>query len=122
MRALLDTHTLLWWDGGVLPARTVRVIRGADEVYVSAASAWEAAIKAALGRLDAAAPMAAVARAYGFRELPISFAHAERVRSLPPLHRDPFDRMLVAQALVEGLTIVSRDRALVGYGVPLAWR
>jgi PIN domain nuclease of toxin-antitoxin system len=119
---LLDTHTLLWWDAGTLPAKTTRLIRDADEVFVSAASAWEASIKASLGRLEAAVPMSTVVRGYGFRELPISFEHAERVRSLPNLHRDPFDRMLIAQAFVEGLTIVTRDPAFAPYAVPLAWR
>jgi PIN domain nuclease of toxin-antitoxin system len=122
VKALLDTHTLLWWDAGTLPARTIRIIRDADEVFVSVASAWEASIKASLGKLKAAAPMSTVARAYGFRELRISFEHAERVASLPKLHRDPFDRMLIAQAFVEGLTIVTRDPEFPPYGVPLAWR
>ena len=122
MRALLDTHTLLWWDAGKLPAKTIRIVREADEVFVSAASAWEASIKIALGKLKTAAPMSAVARAYGFRELQISFEHADRVGALPKLHRDPFDRMLIAQAFVEGLTIVTRDPEFAPYGVPVAWR
>ena len=122
MRALLDTHTLIWWDAGALPAKTARVIRDADEVFVSAASAWEVTIKASLGKLKAAAPISAVARGYGFQELPISFAHAERVAALPMLHRDPFDRMLIAQAFVEGLTIITRDPAFAPYGVAVGWR
>jgi PIN domain nuclease of toxin-antitoxin system len=122
VKALLDTHTLLWWDSGKLPAKTVRIIRDADEVFVSVASAWEASIKTALGKLKAAAPMSAVARAYGFRELRISFEHAEKVGALPRLHRDPFDRMLIAQAFVEGLTIVTRDPEFPPYGVPVIWR
>lgn len=122
MRALLDTHTLIWWDAGVLPAKTARIIRDADEVFVSAASAWEATIKTSLGKLRAAAPMSAVARAYGFQELSITFAHAERVGTLRQLHRDPFDRVLIAQALVEGLTIVTRDPAFAPYGVAVVWR
>jgi PIN domain nuclease of toxin-antitoxin system len=122
VRTLLDTHTLIWWDAGTLPAKTIRIIRDADEVFVSAASVWEASIKASLGKLKAIASMSTVVRAYGFRELPISFAHAERVESLPKLHRDPFDRMLIAQAFVEGLTIVTRDPEFAPYGVPIAWR
>lgn len=122
MRVLLDTHTLIWWDAGSLPAGATRIIRRADEVFVSAASAWEATIKASLGKLKAAAPMSAVARGYGFRELSISFSHAERIAALPKLHRDPFDRLLIAQALVEGLTIVTRDPAFAPYGVAVAWR
>jgi PIN domain nuclease of toxin-antitoxin system len=122
VRVLLDTHTLIWWDVGSLPARPTSIIRRADEVFVSAASAWEVTIKASLGKLKAAAPMSAVARGYGFRELAISFVHAERVATLPRLHRDPFDRLLIAQALVEGLTIVTRDPEFAPYGVALAWR
>jgi PIN domain nuclease of toxin-antitoxin system len=121
VRVLLDTHVLIWWDAGSLPARPTRIIRRADEVFVSAASAWEATIKVSLGKLKAAAPMSAVARAYGFRELPISFAHAERVATLPKLHRDPFDRLLIAQALTDGLTIVTRDPEFAAYSVAIAW-
>jgi PIN domain nuclease of toxin-antitoxin system len=122
VRVLLDTRTLIWWDTGSLPAGPTRIIRRADEVFLSAASAWEAAIKASLGKLKAVAPMSAVARGYGFRELPISFAHAERIVALPKLHRDPFDRLLIAQALVEGLTIVTQDPEFAPYGVAVAWR
>jgi PIN domain nuclease of toxin-antitoxin system len=113
---------MLWWDAGTLPAATVKLIQDADEVYVSAASAWEVAIKEAIGKLRASATVSAVARAYGFRELPILFAHAERVRTLPAVHRDPFDRMLCAQAFVEGLTIVTRDRVFSRYRASVAWR
>ena len=121
MRLLLDTHALIFWDTGALPSTVVRRIQRASEVFVSAATAWEIAIKASLGRLRMTSSVAEVAASYGFRELPVSFAHAHRVSALPPIHRDPFDRLLVAQAMTEELTLVSRDRALAGYGVSVVW-
>jgi PIN domain nuclease of toxin-antitoxin system len=118
---LLDTHTFLWWDEGVLPAPVSRRIRSADTVLVSAASAWEIAIKAGLGKIVVNASFAEAVADYGFGELPVRFVHAEFVRTLPPLHRDPFDRILVAQAIVEGLTIVTRDGLVTAYAVPSVW-
>lgn len=121
MDLLLDTHTFLWWDAAKLPAAVVKRIQSADEVYVSAASAWEIAIKAALGKLVARAALADAIKDYGFRPLPITLEHGDAVRLLPHHHRDPFDRMLVAQARVEGMTLVSRDPVFSAYGVPVAW-
>lgn len=121
MRLLLDTHAFLWWDEGVLPANVVRRVREAQTVHVSAASAWEVAIKAGLGKIVVTGSFAEATRDYGFKELPVGFAHAEFVRALPPLHRDPFDRILVAQAIVEGLTILTRDPLVRAYAVPTAW-
>jgi PIN domain nuclease of toxin-antitoxin system len=121
LKLLLDTHTFLWWDEGKLPAKVVRRIRAAETVEVSAASAWEVAIKAGLGKIAVHGSFADAVDDYGFRELTIRFAHAELVRTLPPLHRDPFDRMLVAQAIVEGLTIVTRDALVAAYAVPTLW-
>jgi PIN domain nuclease of toxin-antitoxin system len=85
-------------------------------VFVSAASLWEANIKMALGKLEVRASLAATVDASGFQRLAIDFAHADAVRGLPPLHADPFDRMLVAQAAVDRLHLVSSDRALAQYG------
>lgn len=121
MRLLLDTHAFLWWDDGKLPAKVVARIRDADEVYVRAATAWEIAIKSALGKIDVAAPVARALDDYAFRALAITLEHADAARSLPPRHRDPFDRMLVAQALVEGLSIVSKDPLLAAYGARVLW-
>lgn len=121
MNLLLDTHTFLWWDEGKLPQAVVRRIQRAGDVYVSAASAWEMAIKAGLGKLVMKSSLAPAVADYGFEPLAVSLEHADAVRSLPRHHRDPFDRMLVAQARVEGLTIVSRDRALSAYDVPIVW-
>ena len=118
MRVLLDTHLLLWALSAParLPVAARRLIRDAD-VYVSAASIWEISIKAALGKLtaDPQEVLAALEPA-GFLSLPVAGVHAARVSSLPPVHRDPFDRLLVAQALVEPMRLVSTDAALRGYG------
>jgi len=90
-------------------------------VYVSAASAWEAAIKLALGRLRLQDPFASLVEGSGFQELPITFSHAEQLLALPRHHADPFDRMLVAQAQVESLTLVTHDDQLTPYQVSIAW-
>lgn len=120
MNLLLDTHVLIWWDEGRrIAAEARRAIEEADTVYVSAASAWEVAIKTALGRLRPTRTVEQAASESGFLELPITFGHAEQVTALPPHHRDPFDRMLVAQAAVEGLTLVTRDPVFARYGVVL---
>jgi PIN domain nuclease of toxin-antitoxin system len=90
-------------------------------VFVSAASAWEAAIKMSLGRLDLPATLEEGVLASGFEKLLITFSHAEQAARLPYHHRDPFDRMLVAQAQAEGLTLVTHDRLLEPYGVEILW-
>ena len=120
MNLLLDTHVLIWWDEGRRLTTAARgAIADADAVYVSAASAWEVAIKIALRRVRPARTVEGAARDSGFVELPVTFRHAERMAGLPPHHRDPFDRLLVAQAEVEGLTLVSRDPVFGRYGVEL---
>lgn len=123
MTLLLDTHAVLWWqtDDRRLSGPARRAIATADIVWVSAASAWEVAIKTALGRLRADEAFAITVAADDFTELPVTLAHAARLQTLPALHADPFDRMLVAQALVEGATLVSRDAALRDYGAPVLW-
>jgi PIN domain nuclease of toxin-antitoxin system len=118
VRLLLDTHVFLWWSeqNRRLKAAVRRAILDADDVFVSAASIWEANIKMALGKLEVQASLAATVADSGFRPLAIDFAHAEAVKMLPRLHADPFDRMLVAQAATERLHLVSRDHALARYG------
>ena len=121
MRLLLDTHVLLWWlsDDRKLAKNAREIIANTtNDVLVSSASLWEVAIKAALGRIDVELDDLedAIAR-NGFRSLPIGFRHALTAGRLPPIHRDPFDRMLVAQASVEELRIVSHDRVFERYGL-----
>lgn len=121
MRLLLDTHVLIWWArGDALSSPTTEAIRSpANDVFVSAASVWEAEIKAAIGKLDLDADLAREPAVHGFLELGITAAHAVEATRLPLHHSDPFDRMLIAQARLEDLTLVTRDRALEPYGVPL---
>lgn len=122
-RVLLDTHVWLWWQAGDrrLGPLARRIIGAAAEVRLSAASVWEMAIKVAIGKLTlpADADFERELERDGFLALPVEIVHADRVRTLPRLHRDPFDRLLVAQALVEGLTLVTGDPALAQYAVPV---
>ena len=118
MRLLLDTHALIWWDEGTgLHADAHAAIRDADMVYVSAVAGWEIAIKASLGRLKTRRSVSGAAVESGFDELPVYLRHGEALAKLPWHHRDPFDRMLAAQALVEGLTLVTRDPVFRRYKV-----
>ena len=120
-RLLLDTHTFLWWRSAQsrLGADARHVIAEAETVYVSMASAWEVAIKISIGKLKLDSRFEDGVSESGFRPLPIAFRHLDRLTTLPFLHRDPFDRMLIAQALADGLTIVTDDRQIGGYEV--AW-
>lgn len=128
MRLLLDTHTLIWWltEDSALPVSVQKLIGSRNSaVLVSAVSAWEIATKHRLGRLGIAADLAGNYEAYlaneRFESLSISAAHGIRAGSLPGSHKDPFDRMLVAQAQIENLAIVSNDGQLDGYGVTRIW-
>lgn len=122
-RLLLDTRVFLWWraNSPLLGADARAAIARADLVFVSVASAWEAAIKMALGKLRLPESFEAGVLASRFERLPIAFAHAEAVASLPQHHSDPFDRMLVVQCLSEGLTLVTNDRRLAAYDVDIIW-
>jgi PIN domain nuclease of toxin-antitoxin system len=119
VRLLLDTHVLLWWLAGdaTLARRARRLIANEPEVFASAASAWEIAIKRALGKLEAPEDLAAALDAGGIERLPIEFEHAAVAGSLPRHHDDPFDRMLVAQAQCEGLTLLTSDPRISSYAV-----
>jgi PIN domain nuclease of toxin-antitoxin system len=122
-KLLLDTHVFLWWktNDPRLGEAARQAIASADLVFVSAASAWEAAIKAALGKLRLPAPLEEGVAESGFDKLPITFAHAESAAALPRHHRDPIDRMLVAQAALEGLTLVTHDKHLGAYDIRILW-
>lgn len=118
MRLLLDTHIFLWWrdDSPQLPgAARAAILDRRNEVLVSAAVAWEIVIKRALGRLRFIGPVEEAIAAEGFTPLSITSAHTDEVAHLPLLHRDPFDRLLIAQAQVEGLTLVSADAMVEQY-------
>jgi PIN domain nuclease of toxin-antitoxin system len=123
VKLLLDTHVVLWWqrDDRRLNASARRAIANADLVWVSAVSGWEVTIKCALGRLRLDEPFHVLLAEDDFTELPLTLAHAGALASLPPHHADPFDRAIVAQAQVEGATVVSHDRALEPYGLPMIW-
>ena len=128
MRLLLDTHTLLWWlsENPSLPASARKLIaKKTDDVLVSAVSAWEIATKVRLGKLPIAIDLAHDFSAYLERErfvtLAVSIEHGIRAGLLPGPHKDPFDRMLIAQALAENLAIVSNDVVFDGYAVKRVW-
>ena len=128
MRILLDTHALLWWlDGDARLSKRARAAIGDARTVclVSAASAWEITTKARLGKLpgalEVAADIAGCLRRQQFTPLDITVDHAQRAGSLPGAHRDPFDRMLIAQAQAENLPLVSNDVVFDGYGVVRIW-
>ena len=123
MKLLLDTHVVLWWqrDDRRLKREARRAIATADIVWVSAVSGWEVAIKTALGRIQLAEPFSILMRVDDFAELSVTVRHTERLGVLPVHHADPFDRMIVAQALVEGATVVTHDRSFEPYGAQVIW-
>ena len=128
MRLLLDTHTLLWWLAG--DEALSNTARGAigdpdNEIFVSAAAAWEIATKYRLGRLPGAAIVAAdiasAVASQGFVELPINIRDGQTAGGLPAIHKDPFDRMLIAQAIAADMVIVSNEGLFNAYGVARLW-
>lgn len=128
MRILLDTHALLWWlaDDPALSKRARTVIANTNNtIYVSAASAWEIATKVRLGKLPTAADLAADFAGHlereGFEVLPVSAEHAIRAGLLPGDHRDPFDRMLIAQSQAENLALISIEGIFDSFGVSRIW-
>jgi PIN domain nuclease of toxin-antitoxin system len=128
VRLLLDTHTLLWWwlDDPRLSQRASEAIGDLDaEVYVSAATAWEIATKVRIGKLPSARRLAEHFEAglaeQGFRKLPITVAHGSRAGLLKGDHRDPFDRILAAQSLIEDLPVASADVRIARFGAALFW-
>jgi PIN domain nuclease of toxin-antitoxin system len=121
VRLLLDTHVVLWWllDDPTLSDEVKEHLDDDPDVRVSAVTVWEVAIKQSLGKLEGPHDLAEEVAGSGFRQLPITVEHAVAAGRLPPLHPDPFDRMLVAQARCEGLTLVTRDPQIHRYEVDL---
>ena len=125
MTVLLDTHLVLWWMAGEASRISKKALAalGSDgiEPIVSAVTIWEAAIKRGLGKLEAPDDLLPQLERAGVELLPITARHADLVASLPPHHRDPFDRLLVAQAKIEGIPLVSDDQVLRRYDVEVVW-
>ena len=128
MKLLIDTHVFIWLneESSQLSNKVKALYRSREhEVYLSIASAWEMQIKAQLGKLDLAMPIAALV-SKNIQEndiylLPIDLSHIAQLEKLPPHHKDPFDRMIIAQAMIEEFTIVSIDSAFANYAVPIIW-
>ncbi|WNM29764.1 type II toxin-antitoxin system VapC family toxin [Streptomyces sp. Li-HN-5-11] len=121
MRLLLDTHVVLWWlgDSAELSGGIKDLLDTEPAVYVSAVSPWEIAIKQSLGKLEGPQDLAERVRDSQFTGLPVTAGHGVRAGRLPAHHRDPFDRILVAQAQIEGMTLVTRDKWIPQYDVPV---
>lgn len=121
MKLILDTHSLLWWlmdQPKLLPRTLIELQNRNNLILVSSAVVWEIAIERAIGKLQAPSDLIVVVQKSGFAFLPISELHALATEQLPLIHWDPFDRMLIAQALVENAMIVTRDANIPLYGVP----
>lgn len=124
MRLVLDTNAFIWWreDSPRLPVRIGDQVRDPDnDIVISTACLWEIAIKRALGKLRFPEDFEEVMTEEGFSLLPITFGHLRKLETLPNLHRDPFDRLLIAQALAERIPIVTADQASAPYGVSIVW-
>lgn len=122
MRVLLDSHVVLWWlsDPALLAAPFRAALQDPDnDVFFSPASIWELGLKTAKGKLRLPLDLVSALETDGIVEMPISAAHTTRTLNLPPLHFDPFDRLLIAQTLVEGLVLATRDQAIHRYDVPV---
>lgn len=120
-RLLLDTEALIWWDlnDPRLGGHARAMIQDAVEVCVSAASAWEVANLVALGKLATSRSVSVAARESGFNELPVTMAQIEAAASLPPHHADPIDRLIIAGAILEGMSVLTDDRCFQEYGIPV---
>lgn len=127
MKLLLDTHAFIWWDSDPtqLSAPALAALRDpANEVWLSVVSVWEMVIKVQLGKLSLRLPLAGIVtqqQANGLQILPATLAHALAVEGLPAIHKDPFDRMLIAQANAEGAELVSADQVVRQYSVRVLW-
>lgn len=124
MRLLIDSHALIWWraDSPALGRAAHNAISDPlNEVLISVAALWELTIKQSSGKLVLPTDLETIVAEEGFAVLSISFAHLRRLETLPRIHRDPFDRMMIAQAIAEGIPIVTGDRVFAAYGVQIVW-
>ncbi len=124
MRLLIDSHAFVWWRAGsaILSRAALSAMADpANEVLISTAGLWELTIKEAIGKLTLSEDLETMVSEEGFCVLPITVAHLRRLGALPRVHRDPFDRMMIAQSLAEGIPIATRDRVFAGYGVQVIW-
>ena len=124
MRVLLDTHAVLWWlsdDHALSEAARAAIANPENEPLISVASLWEIAIKRSLGRLETPDDLPTTIEAEGFAWLAVGTHHAWNVRALPFHHRDPFDRLLIAQALGDRLPVITTDPHFDAYGVEVLW-
>lgn len=128
MRALLDTHAFIWWannDPSLTAVAKAVIGDSSNEIFLSAVSTWEMAIKMAIGKLTLTLPLsmfvASQVSQYQFKPLRITYAHTYQVRTLPLHHNDPFDRLLIAQSIVENLVLLTVDAKFVPYGVQTVW-
>jgi PIN domain nuclease of toxin-antitoxin system len=122
MKLLLDTHILLWWltqDRKLSPTETAMITDPDNLVFVSAATAWEIAVKKMIGKLEAPDDLPAALAVNNFLELPITIDHSQKLYHLPLHHHDPFDRIMVAQAMCEGLTLMTRDIKIALYDIKI---
>jgi PIN domain nuclease of toxin-antitoxin system len=120
VKILIDTHIFLWWDQELhklFPTLRAGIADEANQIFVSVASIWEIAIRRAIGKLRFDRPIVAAVLALGFEILPVAGAHAEHAGSLPLHHNDPFDRLIIAQAQLEGMVLGTQDRLMRPYGV-----
>ena len=128
MKLLLDTHTFIWWRDTPenLSARAYEAISSTEsDIYLSVVAVWEIQIKRAIGKIEVKGSLHDAIRAErdanGFRILSVELAHSLNIENLPPIHGDPFDRMLIAQAMVEEMTVVTVDPKFTEYGVKVLW-
>jgi PIN domain nuclease of toxin-antitoxin system len=124
VKLLLDSHVFIWWNfeaRKISPSAKLAIAEPTNDVFVSAGTVWELAIKRSLGQIRFAMPIVEAIVACGFQSMAIAGAHAEAAGTLPSHHRDPFDRILIAQVMLEGCVLVTRDRQIEPYGVPCLW-
>lgn len=122
MNLLLDTHILLWWldNNEKLPEKYLKVISNSNNIcFISSATIWEISIKSALGKLEIPDNFTDILQDEGFSELPVSWKHAAMVRQLPFHHKDPFDRLIIAQTIVEDFTLLTVDKIIPQYGIKI---